>query len=156
MEWNRDRVFIFCWNESLPWGPTFVPSPFSLWPVPSSISLPLSHSLPPSSLLIPPSHQVMWGRLLQRNVISSVNVASALSLFFSHNLTHKCFSSFCLSLISQEEEKRKRAAKQAQKMGCALRFLCALLVYPNVLDCLTWRPPCSMFLPIFSPLQREE
>lgn len=71
----------------------------ALWPrrfpfdlPPSATALPLSHSPHHSIPASPPSQQMKErGRLHQRNVISSVNVAAAQSLSFSHHFTHKCF-----------------------------------------------------------------
>lgn len=105
------------------------------------------NSLPAS----PPSHQITErGRLLQRNAISSANVATALSLSFSHHFTHKCFSSFYPFLSSPGRTTRggdQTGTQWVEKLGHAL--LCSALFHPHVLGCLTWQPPCHV---LYSPL----
>ena len=82
-------------NESMPFGPVSRRITFDLFHPPYRCFF---HTFFNSILTSPPSRQIKErSRLHQRNIISSVNVATALSLSFSHHFTHKCFPPFSLS-----------------------------------------------------------
>lgn len=87
-----------------------------------------------------PSHQMREkGHPLQRKAISSVNVATAPSLSFSHHFTHKCFSSFfsLLSLISCEEYKGCWLSNRLANEGKEALDMCSPM-WINVFSTLLW------------------
>lgn len=134
--WNRER-FSFR-NESLDLSALIIFPP-SVQPPPSRLSS--TRSL----LLFHLIKRRRGGRLCRRDAISCVNVATALSLSFSHHFTHKCFSSFShLPGGRRGQETAKTGSQRAGKARTCTSPLGRCFI-SHVLGFLTWQPPCHVF-----------